>query len=72
MMEKLRFANDSVKDLEIPATNVVDVAVDSDERVGFPIKSDELFLDCYLRFMGADDVDQLAWRTCSFEDSKDN
>lgn len=71
MMEKLRFVKDSVKRLEIAATNVVDVAVDSDKRVDCHRKSDALFLDCYLRFMGAGG-DQLSWRTHSFKDVKDN
>jgi hypothetical protein len=72
MMEKLWFAKDLDRDLEDLAANIVDVAKQSDQLVDCHIKSDDIFLDCYLRFMGAGEVDPLSWRTPSFEDSKDN
>jgi hypothetical protein len=69
MMEKLRFVNDLDSDLEDLVANF---AKQSDQLVDCHTKSDDIFLDCYLRFMGAGEVDPLSWRTPSFEDSKDN
>jgi hypothetical protein len=71
MMEKLRFADNSVGDLEVLATSSADVVGQSDQLVDYRSKSDQIFLDCYLRFMGASNADVLSWRTRSFEDSQD-
>jgi hypothetical protein len=72
MMEKLRFVNDLDSDLEDLVASIANVAKQSDQLVDCHIKSEDIFLDCYLRFMGAGEVDPLSWRTPSFENSKDN